>query len=175
MSNETAKNLPRAKLNRLHHAAWVTKDMEATRQFYEEVVGLPMTACWKEKTPAGVEYCHTFFEMADGSALAFFDWQDEDVNPRGRESPGHLAMECDSDTQAVIKERLAAAGYKTRQIDHGYCVSLYVTDPNNFHLEFTADAADSKKIFANHTPDAHRYLREWMAGDRTINNNFRDH
>ena len=175
MATNTAKPAPRARLNRLHHAAWVTKDMEATRQFYEDVVGLPMTACWKEKTPSGVEYCHTFFEMGDGSALAFFDWRDEDVNPRGRESPGHLAMECDAENQAAIKERLEAAGYKTRQIDHGYCVSLYVTDPNNFKLEFTADAADAKEIFAKHTPNAHEYLRQWMAGDRTVNNNFRDH
>jgi catechol 2,3-dioxygenase-like lactoylglutathione lyase family enzyme len=175
MSADASKTKPVAKLNRLHHAAWVTNDMEATRHFYEDIIGLPMTACWKEKTPGGVEYCHTFFELGDGSALAFFDWTDEDVNPRGRESPGHLALECDAETQAGIKARVEAAGYETRLTDHGYCVSLYVNDPNNFRLEFTADASDSKEIFANHSPKAHQYLKEWMAGDRTVNNDFRQH
>lgn len=175
MSNDTSQSKPRAKLNPLHHAAWVTSDMEATRQFYEEVIGLPMTACWKEKTSGGVEYCHTFFEIGDGGALAFFDWRDEDINPRGRESPGHLALECDAETQASIKARLESSGYVTRLTDHGYCVSLYVNDPNNLRLEFTVDAPDSKQIFTAHKPNAHEYLRQWMAGDRTTNNNFRDH
>ena len=30
--------------NRLHHAAWVTLDSEATRQFYEDVLGVPLAA-----------------------------------------------------------------------------------------------------------------------------------
>ena len=69
MSADASKPKPIAKLNRLHHAAWVTNDKEATRHFYEDVIGLPMTACWKEKTPAGVEYCHTSFEIGDGGAI----------------------------------------------------------------------------------------------------------
>jgi catechol 2,3-dioxygenase-like lactoylglutathione lyase family enzyme len=164
---------PHARLNRLHHAAWVTQDMAATRQFYEDVVGLPLTACWKEKTAAGVEYCHVFFEIGDGGALAFFEWTDEDQNPRGRESPGHLALECDAETQAALKDRLEAAGYQTRLTDHGYCVSLYVNDPNNLRLEFTVDAPDAPAIYARHTPKAHEYLRQWLAGDRTPNNDIR--
>ena len=28
---------------RLHHTAYVTKDQEKTRQFYEDVIGLPLT------------------------------------------------------------------------------------------------------------------------------------
>ena len=34
--------------NRLHHTAYVTKDLEATRKFYEEVLGLPLVATWCE-------------------------------------------------------------------------------------------------------------------------------
>ena len=34
----TTQNLP----SRLHHNAFVTKDQEATRAFYEELVGLGM-------------------------------------------------------------------------------------------------------------------------------------
>ena len=35
--------------SRLHHTAYVTKDLEATRRFYEDVIGLPLTATWCEK------------------------------------------------------------------------------------------------------------------------------
>ena len=36
--------------SRLHHNAWVVKDLERTRQFYEDLLGLPLTATWCEKT-----------------------------------------------------------------------------------------------------------------------------
>jgi hypothetical protein len=34
---------------RLHHAAWVTRDQEATRHFYEDIIGLPLVATWAER------------------------------------------------------------------------------------------------------------------------------
>jgi glyoxylase I family protein len=36
----TTRKLP----SRLHHTAYTTKDMEKTRVFYEEVIGLPLIA-----------------------------------------------------------------------------------------------------------------------------------
>jgi len=32
--------------SRLHHTAYVSKDLEATRKFYEDVIGLPLLASW---------------------------------------------------------------------------------------------------------------------------------
>ena len=69
---------------RLHHNAWVTRDQEATRQFYEDLIGLPLVATWSEADELfGAErvYCHTFFGLADGSALAFFQF----ANPKDQE------------------------------------------------------------------------------------------
>ena len=37
-------NLP----DRLHHTVYTTKDMEKTRRFYEDVIGLPLVATWSE-------------------------------------------------------------------------------------------------------------------------------
>ena len=34
--------------SRLHHTAYVTRDLEATRHFYENVIGLPLVATWCE-------------------------------------------------------------------------------------------------------------------------------
>ena len=74
--------------SRLHHTAYVTRDLEATRAFYEDVIGLPLVATWceiDELFGARRVYCHLFFELADGGALAFFKFanpQDEELFSR---------------------------------------------------------------------------------------------
>jgi catechol 2,3-dioxygenase-like lactoylglutathione lyase family enzyme len=61
---------------RLHHHAFVTTDQEATRKFYEDIVGLPLVATWTEveHLMGGEEheFCHTMYELEDGGCLAFF-------------------------------------------------------------------------------------------------------
>jgi glyoxylase I family protein len=161
---------------RLHHAAWVTRDQEATRHFYEDILGLPLVATWAERAPAtGREYCHTFFALGDGGALAFFQYADQDEHPVDLNSPGHIAFECDAETQQGIKARLEANGHPVRVTDHGYCVSLYVIDPNNLRLEFTVDHPELERINAEQLTHAHEALQRWLSGDRTPNNDFRPH
>ena len=177
-TTDVPRSAVRAKVSRprrLHHAAWVTRDMEKTRQFYEDVIGLPLTATWAEIGPTGREYCHTFFEFADGGALAFFQWADQEENPIELESPGHIAFECDAETQNGIKARLEAAGYPIRVTDQGYCLSLYVHDPNNLRLEFTVDHRGLDEIMARQRKNAQADLTRWLSGDHTPNNDLRDH
>lgn len=57
--------------------------------------------------------------------------------------------------------------------DHGYCISLYVHDPNNLRLEFTVDHPDVEQILAKKRPGAHVALRRWLEGDHTLNNKLR--
>ena len=134
-----------------------------------------LTATWAEKSPAnGREYCHTFFEFGDGSALAFFQWADQDENPIELASPGHVAFECDGATQAAIKQRLEDAGHDIRVTDHGYCVSLYVDDPNNLRLEFTVDHPRIGAIRAQQNGSAHADLKRWLSGDHAVNNEMRE-
>jgi hypothetical protein len=33
---------------KLHHAAYVCRDLEQTRKFYEDILGWPMVAAWRE-------------------------------------------------------------------------------------------------------------------------------
>jgi catechol 2,3-dioxygenase-like lactoylglutathione lyase family enzyme len=168
-----------ARPRRLHHAAWVTRDQEATRRFYEDILGLPLVATWAERAPMGGgkprDYVHTFFALGDGGALAFFQYADQDERPVDLNSPGHLAFECDAATQQGIKERLEASGHPVRVTDHGYCVSLYVTDPNNLRLEFTVDHPEVERINAGQRAHAHEDLERWLAGDHTPNNDIRPH
>ena len=79
--------------SRLHHNAFVVKDHEVNRRFFEDLLGIPLVATWCEKNSSAelqreVEFCHTFFAMADGGALAFFQFADPELyemtRPRSR-------------------------------------------------------------------------------------------
>lgn len=170
--------------SRLHHTAYVTRDLEATRAFYEDLIGLPLIATWCEVDELwGAErtYCHCFFGIGDGGALAFFQFanpEDQDLfGPKMPESPfHHIALNVDAETQAEIEGRLMAAGYELPNfyvLEHGYCRSIYAVDPNGMTVEFTCDAKQADKINALRKSDAHSELKRWLAGDHSINNNFR--
>jgi hypothetical protein len=58
-------------------------------------------------------------------------------------------------------------------LEHGYCRSLYVEDPNGLLLEFTVDHPDVEKISGDRRKDAHSVLKRWLAGDYTSNNLYR--
>src|SRR5438445_10969086 len=45
--NTAPKDLPSAL--RLHHNAYVVRDQRVTRHFYEDLIGLPLVACWTER------------------------------------------------------------------------------------------------------------------------------
>ena len=167
---------------RLHHNAYVCADQERTRRFYEDILGLPLIATWIEQTEMEgrmVSFCHTFFGLADGGALAFFNFQDPDVQarltPAAQPAFVHIALKVSGAAQDGIKARCEAAGVATRTIDHGYCTSLYLTDPDGLRLEFTCDVEHVDAIDAHQRATAHASLARWTAGDATPNNDVRPH
>jgi catechol 2,3-dioxygenase-like lactoylglutathione lyase family enzyme len=173
-------NLP----TRLHHNAYVTADMEATRHFYEDLIGLPLVATWCEADELfGKErvYCHCFFGLADDSALAFFQFAHaEDQNLFGPKMPAspfhHIALNCDAHTQDEVHKRLVAAGYREPSLyvlEHGYCKSLYAADPNGMILELTVDNPEAAAGSSTRRAAAHADLKRWLAGDHTSNNTWR--
>ncbi len=170
--------------SRLHHTAYVSKNLEATRQFYEDVIGLPLMATWCESDLLfGAErtYCHCFFGLGDGGALAFFQFaRPEDQALFGPKMPDtpfhHIALKVDEEAQKGIEQRLRAAGYqepKMYVLEHGYCRSVYAVDPDGMIVEFTVDHPEADKINAKRKQDAHTELKRWLAGDHTSNNMFR--
>jgi glyoxylase I family protein len=169
---------------RLHHNAFVTRDMEATRHFYEDLIGMPLVATWCEADELfGKErvYCHCFFGLADGSALAFFQFANpEDQKLFGPSMPAspfhHIAVNVDAGTQALVEARLKKAGYgapKFYVLEHGYCRSIYATDPNGMILELTADDPRAAAGGEQRRAAAHDELKRWLAGDHHSNNTFR--
>jgi len=169
---------------RLHHTAYVTRDQEKNRQFYENVLGIPLIATWCEADELFGKvrtYVHTFYGIGDGGALAFFQFADpEDQVQFGPKMPptpfNHIALKVDADTQADLETRIAQAGLEPPDsfvLEHGYCRSVYVTDPNGLLLEFTCDHPDAARIARERRADAHQELKRWLAGDHTSNNTYR--
>lgn len=168
---------------RLHHNAFVVADQERTRTFYEDVLGLPLIASWVEISGnlKGESYCHSFYGLADGGALAFFTFANPEIQKtvygggRPRNLYHHIALAVDDETQREIRSRCEAAGVNTRSIDHGYCLSLYVTDPDGLVVEFTVDPPEIGAINAYQARTARQTLAAWQAGDRRPNNDWRQH
>src|SRR6201987_2362702 len=108
---------------RLHHSAYVCRDLEQTRKFYEDILGWPLVATWRECDKVFGEdelyYCHLFFQIADGGALAFFHFanpkQHEKFAHYGPHSPFvHLALKVsDAAGQQEMQRRLEAGGHAT--------------------------------------------------------------
>lgn len=166
---------------RLHHYAWVTRDHEANRKFFEDVLGMPLIATWCERAHVAevgreLEYCHAFFGLADGGAIAFFQFADPELyelfkaqHPKQARF-GHIALKVERQSFEDTERRLQRAGIKYRVTDHGYCRSLYMMTPDELKLEFTLDPDNAAEIDARRRADAHAELARWLAGDRTPNN-----
>ncbi|MBV8888828.1 MAG: VOC family protein [Alphaproteobacteria bacterium] len=180
---DTVKGLPSLP-QRLHHHAYVVRDHEANRHFIEDLLGLPLVATWCEKStdPEGrdLEFCHTFFGLADGSALAFFQFADPAMYERTQAKVpaeigryDHIALKVDDATYEALKRRLDAAAEPFRETNHGYCKSIYTNSPDGLIVEFTSDPPDVAEIDALRRADAHAELRRWLAGDRHVNNELR--
>jgi len=168
---------PEERPTRLHHHAYVSRNLEATRRFYEEVVGLPLVATWCEEE-FGRSYCHAFFELADGSCLAFFQFAEPEVTEshakRASTSPfDHIALTATPELQAKVEARAETLGVATQRIDHGYCESLYLRDPDGLVVELTVDLPDAARGAAQRRQRAIEVLSRWLGGDHTPNNDLR--
>lgn len=178
-------NLLKKAPQRLHHHAYVVRDQEKNRKFFEDILGIPLAATWCEKhfnhwVNREVAFCHTFYTLGDGGALAFFSFADEEVYRKTQaEKPAeignfdHIAFKVDDDAYDELIARVRAANVPVRETDHGYCRSMYCTSPDGLVMEFTVDPPDAAKIEAIRRQDAHAELARWMAGDHRTNNDLR--
>ncbi len=186
-SNVADKIVLRRQNNRvgqLHHHAYMAKDMEATRHFYEDILGMPLVGTWVERinpvTGKPDNYVHTFFELSDGSCLAFFQFKSGtasleqsvnkfvDVNPFAH----HIALTVEGkDTVLYFKDRLAQAGIPAFETDHGYCYSIYFHDPNGMQVELTTLVPETDELMSQASETAHETLARWLQEEDLLSNN----
>jgi glyoxylase I family protein len=139
----------------LHHFAYRCRDAEETRSFYEDILGLPLAHIIRAETvPSTGEYCpyvHIFFEMSDGSYLAFFDLGDNvkpDPSPNTPAWVNHIALRVDDIAKLEqMKTRLGEAGIEVLGvINHEIIQSIYFFDPNGIRLELTTQTASAEEM-----------------------------
>ncbi len=127
----------------LHHAAYRCRDAEETRKFYEDFLGLPLVNAFEiaeTKTGRETHVLHEFFQMDDGSCVAFFE---DPTTPfdfkQQRDYDLHIALEVAHDQLQPMLDKGKRAGIESRGIaDHGGIDSIYFRDPNGYVVELTA-------------------------------------
>ncbi len=151
----------------LHHNAYRCQNSEDTRKFYEDFLELPLANAFEIKeTKSGREILalHTFYRMADGSFLAFFEVPDTPFEFKAQHDYDlHIALEVNSGTLHRMLEKGKATGIETRGIsDHGFIDSIYFRDPNGYVIELTAKRADHDEVTGTEVK-ARYVLDQWTA------------
>ncbi len=120
----------------LHHTALVSSDVERTIEFYQGLLGFPLTELIENRDYPGSS--HFFFDIGNQNLLAFFDFPGLDVGPYAEVLGGlhHVAISVEPSRWQEIQERLDTAGVS--YVVHSE-VSMYFTDPDGARVELIAD------------------------------------
>ncbi|WP_107771470.1 VOC family protein [Nocardioides sediminis] len=120
----------------LHHFAVVAQDVVETIEFYQGVLGFPLTEIFENRDYPGSN--HFFFDLGHGNLLAFFDFPGLDVGPYAEVLGGlhHIAISVEPERWESLKGNLDRAGVEYLE-ESG--TSIYFRDPNGARLELIAD------------------------------------
>jgi catechol 2,3-dioxygenase-like lactoylglutathione lyase family enzyme len=123
--------------------------MDRTVEFYTKKLGMEIGWCDIIEMPDGGKIKHVFFDTGDGTFMAFMspenmkgvptEWA-TDINS-AQSLPGmfyHFALYCETAEELAAKrqELLARGVDVTAILDHEWCHSIYLRDPNGLLLEY---------------------------------------
>jgi catechol 2,3-dioxygenase-like lactoylglutathione lyase family enzyme len=133
----------------LHHNAYRCRDSEETRAWYEEFLGLRFVSAFEIE---GGHALHTFFEMADGSCLAFFEVPGKPFDFKEQSALDlHIALGVEPTVFDTMLDKAKAAGREVGgPIDHGFCRS-------------TANTGTHDEIMDPARSKPHEALARWQA------------
>ena len=132
-----------------NHIDLGTRDMEATRAFYEDVLGFPLVRADLVEIGDEGRLKHYFFDVGNGQLMGFMSGEDVNGYPKDfdaginrglglAQGVYHFAFDADSeDDLERIKQHLQDHDVKVRgPVDHeGWAKSIYFRDPNGLQLE----------------------------------------
>jgi catechol 2,3-dioxygenase-like lactoylglutathione lyase family enzyme len=152
----------------LHHNAYRCRNSEATREFYEDFLGLPLSGSLviqQTKSGRATKVLHTFYRMDDGSFLAFFEAPDMVFEFKDQHDFDlHIALEVTSEVLAAMLAIGKAQGREVRGVsDHGFVDSIYFRDPNGYVVELTAKRAEHDEMMDPSRNQAREILQKWTA------------
>jgi catechol 2,3-dioxygenase-like lactoylglutathione lyase family enzyme len=158
---------------KLHHAAFRCRDAQETVDFYTKVLGLKFAhAMGEDRVPSTGRYSphvHIFFEMEDGSNIAFFECPTDEGEVTGKDpkTPDwvqHFAFEVES-VEVLLKAKndLEAKGISVvGPTDHDdFILSIYFFDPSGHRLELTARTCKDSVRMKGFVDEAPRVLALW--------------
>lgn len=115
----------------LDHVALAVDDVQRSRRFYEDVIGL-------ERVLAGSE--PPVMMLAEGTGLALFPSLGDVAAWVGARQPGdipHIAFRLDREAFATARGELAEMGMGSQVANHGISHSMYLRDPDGYLIELT--------------------------------------
>jgi len=120
----------------VHHVALISRDVETTVDWYQNVAGFPVTVLFENRDLAGST--HFFFDVGNGNCLAFFDLPGVDPSPYAEVLGGlhHIAISVPGSQWYGIKRRLDERGIEYMVESD---VSIYTHDPDGARVEFIMD------------------------------------
>ena len=153
----------------LHHSAYRCKDSEETRKFYEDFLGLRLVNALEIKeTKSGriTHVLHTFYAMADGSCVAFFEAPDMPFDFKEQHDYDvHIALEVEPAELERMMKKGRDAGMDVRGVsNHDFIHSIYFRDPNGYVLELTARQPHHAAAMDPDKNGARAKLERWQAG-----------
>ena len=155
----------------LHHNAYRCRDSEETRKFYEDFLGLRLAGTLEigeTKSGRRTAALHTFYELDDGSYLAFFETPDMPFEFKPQHDYDlHIALEVERSVLEPMMAKAKSAGIEVRGIsDHSFIDSIYFRDPNGYVIELTARRANHDREMDPATNGARTKLDRWQAAKR---------
>src|SRR3954447_4821989 len=121
-------------VTRLNHAVLYVRDIEVTREFYENALGF-RTLIWM---PGQAAFFQAPGSTNDHDLGTFQIGSGAGPSGAGRSTVGlyHLAWEVDTLSELDrVEQALASAGALVGASDHGTTKSLYGKDPNGLEFE----------------------------------------
>ncbi len=122
----------------VHHITIVGSNREATIDFYQNVLGMPLV--FEQPNLDVPEETHLYFDPGDGRLITFFvrptRVNDPTPNPQEIGNLHHLAFTVSRATYTQIAQRLKERDiWNTGNIDRGFMDSIYFRDHNGQLLE----------------------------------------
>lgn len=152
-----------------HHVAIVAKDVKASHEFYSGPMGFRLAKVEAVPTEGGWAK-HLFYDTGNGEMLALWDLHDptlaghQTAISTGLGLPiwiNHIAFEARGlDDLEKRRLRWLEHGVDCMEVDHGWCTSIYATDPSGNLVEFCAstrqlgpqDEAEALKLLDDPQP-----------------------
>ena len=141
----------------LHHYAYKCKNLNETIDFYQNILNLPYVhRIDEDHVPSTGEYdpySHVFFQLKDGSHIAFFDTKDNEIAEYNcADWINHISFNVESiedlnqAKQKLIENNIDVVGPTKHD---NFITSIYFFDPNGLRLELTYQHASLQELKKN--------------------------